>query len=49
VIAHRLATVRGADRIGVIEGGRLVEEGTRAELLQRCGRYADLERAQEQS
>jgi ATP-binding cassette subfamily B protein len=49
VIAHRLATVRGADRIGVIEGGRLVEEGTRAELLQRCGRYAELERAQEQS
>ena len=49
VIAHRLATVRGADRIGVIEGGRLVEEGTRVELLQRGGRYAELERAQEQS
>ena len=47
VIAHRLATVRGADRIGVIEGGRLVEEGTREELLRRGGRYAALEHAQE--
>jgi len=47
IIAHRLATVRGADRIGVIEGGRLVEEGTREELLRRGGRYAALEHAQE--
>jgi ATP-binding cassette subfamily B protein len=47
VIAHRLATVRGADRIGVIEDGRLVEEGTREELLQKDGYYAALEQAQE--
>jgi ABC-type multidrug transport system fused ATPase/permease subunit len=39
--------VRGADRIGVIEDGRLVEEGTREELLQKDGYYAALEQAQE--
>jgi ATP-binding cassette subfamily B protein len=40
VIAHRLATVRRADRILVIEGGRVVESGTHAELLQQGNRYA---------
>ncbi|MCG8361324.1 MAG: ATP-binding cassette domain-containing protein, partial [Kiloniellales bacterium] len=46
IIAHRLAAVRIADRIVTVEGGRLVEDGTHAELLQRNGRYAALYRFQ---
>ncbi len=42
VIAHRLATVRGADRTVVMEDGQVVEEGTHAELLRRGGLYARL-------
>ncbi|MGE0665191.1 MAG: ABC transporter transmembrane domain-containing protein [Sphingomonadales bacterium] len=42
VIAHRLATVLKADRIIVIDGGRLVAEGTHAELLAKGGLYARL-------
>jgi ATP-binding cassette subfamily B protein len=45
-IAHRLATVRGSDRILFVERGQIVEEGTRQELLARAGRYAALERLQ---
>jgi subfamily B ATP-binding cassette protein MsbA len=41
-IAHRLRTVRFADRIIVLDRGRVVEEGTHAELLSREGRYASL-------
>jgi ATP-binding cassette, subfamily B, bacterial MsbA len=42
VIAHRLSTVRRADRIVVLDGGRIVEEGTHAELLTRRGLYRRL-------
>jgi ABC-type multidrug transport system fused ATPase/permease subunit len=42
VIAHRLSTVRRADRIVVLEGGRVVDEGTHAELLERGGLYRRL-------
>jgi len=46
VIAHRLSTVEKADRILVMDGGRLVEQGTHAELLARNGQYAVLYRMQ---
>lgn len=42
VIAHRLATLNDMDRIVVVEGGRIVEEGSRDELLDRAGRFADM-------
>ncbi|WP_286955565.1 MULTISPECIES: ABC transporter ATP-binding protein [Arsenicicoccus] len=46
VIAHRLSTVRGADLILVVDGGRIVQQGTHAELLARGGLYAELYRTQ---
>ncbi len=46
VIAHRLSTVRHADRLLVVEDGRIVEQGTHLELLARGGVYADLYRTQ---
>jgi ATP-binding cassette subfamily B protein/subfamily B ATP-binding cassette protein MsbA len=46
VIAHRLATVRAADRIVVMAGGRVVDQGTHDDLLARGGLYAELCRLQ---
>jgi ABC-type multidrug transport system fused ATPase/permease subunit len=42
VIAHRLSTIKGADSIVVLQAGRIVEQGTHGELLQRNGEYASL-------
>ncbi len=42
VIAHRLSTVRAADRILVLDQGRVIEDGNHDALLQRGGHYADL-------
>jgi ATP-binding cassette subfamily B protein len=46
VIAHRLSTIRGADVILVMEAGRIVEQGSHAELLAREGAYARLYNSQ---
>ncbi len=46
IIAHRLSTIQDADRILVVADGRIVEEGTHAELMSRGGLYSKLYRAQ---
>jgi ATP-binding cassette, subfamily B (MDR/TAP), member 1 len=45
-VAHRLSTVRGADCIFVLDGGKVVEAGTHAELVKRKGRYWEMVLAQ---
>jgi ATP-binding cassette subfamily B multidrug efflux pump len=45
-IAHRLSTIAALDRLIVIDRGRIVEEGTHADLIRRGGLYADLWRRQ---
>ncbi len=42
VIAHRLSTIRNVDRIIVIEGGRIVEEGTHQQMIGKAGLYKSL-------
>jgi ATP-binding cassette subfamily B protein len=48
VIAHRLSTVMDADQILVMDGGRIVERGSHAELLEADGQYAQMWRLQQQ-
>jgi ATP-binding cassette subfamily B protein len=45
IIAHRLSTVEIADRVLVVERGRIVEDGTPADLIRRGGHYGDLHQA----
>ncbi|MGB6228758.1 MAG: ABC transporter permease, partial [Litorimonas sp.] len=47
VVAHKLSTIRGADRVYVIEDGRVVEAGTEAELRAQGGVFARLKTLQD--
>jgi ATP-binding cassette subfamily B protein len=49
IIAHRLSTVLIADRVLVVDGGRIVEDGSPADLIAGTGRFADLHKAWEES
>lgn len=41
-IAHRLSTVKNADRIDIVENGQMIESGSHHDLLDRGGKYAEL-------
>lgn len=41
VVAHRLSTIRHADEIIVVDGGKIIERGTHDELLKKCGLYSE--------
>ena len=47
LISHRISTLRAADQIVVLEGGRVVEQGTHEELARGAGFYADICRLQQ--
>jgi subfamily B ATP-binding cassette protein MsbA len=49
VVAHRLTTIKNADKIIVLQHGKIVEVGTHLELLANCGHYADLYQVQSKS
>ncbi|WP_020494741.1 ABC transporter ATP-binding protein [Sciscionella marina] len=49
LVAHRLNTIRTADRIVVLDQGRILDQGGHAELLERCARYRKLWRSHEQA
>ena len=42
MIAHRLSSIKGADRIAVLSGGKIIAEGTHEELLRSCEEYREL-------
>ena len=44
VVAHRLSTIRHADRVLLLDNGEIIERGTHNELLEKAGRYANLYR-----
>jgi ATP-binding cassette subfamily B protein len=48
IISHRFSTVRQADRIVVLDGGRIVEDGSHDDLIAACGRYASMFELQSQ-
>jgi ATP-binding cassette subfamily B protein len=46
IVSHRISTVRGSDRIFVLDAGRIVEHGTHDQLVRQNGLYAELHRKQ---